>query len=127
MRRVTSRLHSIPAAEWYFLDLLPENWTGLMPGAPQAVIDELARRTRVAEQQLRERAGPDPAKQVLGGRVKVAVQPTFTRFIFPLQDGMDATAERHVDALSVRFNRLVDWDLADALASVTATVRNSAD
>ena len=76
---------------------------GHEPGAPQAVIDELAPRAPWLRQQLRERAGPDPAKQVLGGRVKVAVQPNLpTRFIFPLPDGMDATAERRAIALSVR-------------------------
>jgi tetratricopeptide (TPR) repeat protein len=120
------KVHSVPAAEWFFLDLLPENWTGLMPGAPQTVVDELARRARAAEQQLRERAGPDPAKQVLSGRVKVAVQPTFTRFIFPLVEGTEAAAERHGDALSVRFTRLVDWDLADALAALPASIHGIA-
>src|SRR5215468_3444417 len=42
-RKVT--MNSIAAAERVFVDLLPEGWTGLAPGLPREVIEDLARRT----------------------------------------------------------------------------------
>ena len=48
------KVNTIPAGEWLFVDLLPENWKGVMPGLPQEVIDELARRAREAERQLHQ-------------------------------------------------------------------------
>lgn len=108
------KLNSIPAAEHFFLDLLPENWSGLLPGPPQEVVDELARRAREAERQLREDRGPDKSKELLSGRVKVAVQPTFTRFIFDLPEGIEVTSDRRDDSLTLRFNRPIRWEVADA-------------
>src|SRR4051812_45398139 len=37
------RINTINAAERLYVDLLPENWVGVVPGLPQPVIDELAR------------------------------------------------------------------------------------
>ena len=48
------KVNTIPAAERLFVDLLPETWTGLLPGLPQEVVDELARRAREAERQLHQ-------------------------------------------------------------------------
>src|SRR5205823_10824057 len=41
-RKVT--VNSMAAGEKLFVDLLPEGWTGLPPGLPQEVVEELARR-----------------------------------------------------------------------------------
>jgi hypothetical protein len=43
-RKVT--VNSMAAAERLFVDLLPEPWTGLPPGLPREVIDDLAKRAR---------------------------------------------------------------------------------
>jgi hypothetical protein len=45
-RKVT--MNSMAAAERLFVDLLPDNWTGLPPGLPRDVIEDLARRAREA-------------------------------------------------------------------------------
>src|SRR5690606_16736144 len=80
-RKVT--VHSMAAGERVFVDLLPENWTGLPPGLPKEVIEELARRAREAEKILR--AQQQAAKKtVKPARVRVAVQPTFVRYVFEL-------------------------------------------
>ncbi len=47
------KINTIAAAERLYVDLLPDTWKGIMPGLPQEVIDELARRAREAERQLR--------------------------------------------------------------------------
>ena len=49
------KFHVIPAGERLFIDLMPEDWSGLLPGLPQEVIDELARRANEADKLL-ERA-----------------------------------------------------------------------
>jgi hypothetical protein len=116
------KLNSIPAAEHFFLDLLPENWNGLMPGPPQEVVDELSRRAREAEQRLRESRAPDTSRQLLSGRVKVAVLPTFTRFIFDMPEGVEVASERRDDALTLRFNRPFRWEVGDARAAMPASV-----
>ena len=116
------KLNSIHAAEHFFLDLLPENWSGLMPGPPQEVVDELARRAREAERQLREARGPDKSKELLTGRVKVAALPTFTRFIFDLPDGVEVTSDRRDDSLTLRFNRPIRWEVGEARGAMPASV-----
>jgi tetratricopeptide (TPR) repeat protein len=108
------KMHSIPAAERLFVDLLPENWTGVLPGAPQSVIDELAQRARESEDKLRARGLAQAPPPPIAARVKVAVQPTFTRFVFDVPEGIEAAPERSADKLVLRFNRQIRWDLADA-------------
>jgi hypothetical protein len=50
------------AAEWFFVDLMPESWSGPPPGLPSAVVEDLARRAREADrlQRLQRRAAPQP-------------------------------------------------------------------
>jgi hypothetical protein len=40
------KLNSMAAAEKFFIDLLPDTWSGAPPALPQEVIEELARRAR---------------------------------------------------------------------------------
>jgi len=116
------RLNVMPAAERVFIDLLPEKWIGPPPGLPQSVIDDLAERARTAERQLqRERGNPKP-KEVPLIRVAVGVQPTFTRYAFPLPDGVGVRTEQTPDKLALHFDRQIRWDLADAVASLPHAV-----
>jgi tetratricopeptide (TPR) repeat protein len=112
-------VHSIPAAERLYVDLMPAGWRGLPPGLPQAVIDELARRAREAELKLRNEqvVNPDPTI-----RVKVGVQPTFIRYVFDLPDAVTATPEQGRGTMTLRFNRPVKLDLADAQATLPPSV-----
>ena len=50
-RKVT--VNTMAAGEKLFVDLLPESWTGLPPGLPQEVVEDLARRAREAEKKAR--------------------------------------------------------------------------
>ncbi len=78
-RKVT--VNSMAAGERLFIDLLPDNWTGVAPGLPQDVIEDLAKRARDAEKQLRQqRAMTQKSQRPM--RVRVATQPTFTRYVF---------------------------------------------
>lgn len=112
----------MPAAERLFVDLLPEKWIGPPPGLPQAVVDQLAERARDAERALRRERGESRPKQAPLIRVKVGVQPTFTRYVFALPDGADVTPNQTPDKITLRFDRQIRWDLADAKAAMPPTL-----
>ena len=113
----------IPAAERLYVDLLPTDWTGPLPGLPQAVVDELASRARSAERQLRQQTAKPDKKVTPMIRVKVARLPTFMRYIFELPDRANVMPERSAGKLTLHFDQQIKWDLADALATMPSTVQ----
>lgn len=71
----------IEAGDKAFIDLLPESWTGLMPGPPPEVIAALAERVRLAEARAREiERRPPPAPKPL--LLRSAKLPTLERLMF---------------------------------------------
>src|SRR4051812_36519166 len=79
-RRVT--VNKLGAGERLYIDLLPDNWTGLAPGLPREVVEELGRRAREAEKKLRTQRTLARQNRSAPTRVRVVVQPTFTRYVF---------------------------------------------
>ncbi len=117
------RYHVIPAGERLFIDLLPENWSGLLPGLPQDVIDQLARRADEADKLIdRARRATDKAL-AHPIRVKVATQPTFTRYVFDLKTKTHVDPERGEGTYTLHFDQPIKWDLGDALADLPPTVK----
>ncbi len=116
------RFNIIPAAERIYIDLLPMTWTGVLPGLPQEVIDELAERARTAERELRRARGNRPKPEAQTIRVTVGTQPTFTRYEFRLPDGANANASRADGKLTLSFDQPIKWDLADAKISLPKTL-----
>ena len=119
------KLHSIPAAEQLFVDLLPRSWTGVLPGLPQEVIEALARRAQEAERQLRRQqiAAKEVTPQSI--RVRVASQPTFTRYVFDVPDGINVVPQQpHDGKLVLNFDRKIKWDLADAIATLPPALKS---
>ena len=123
-RKVT--MNSIAAAERLFVDLLPEGWAGMPPGLPREIIENLARRAREAERKTREQRAL--ARQVVTApvRVRVAMQPTFTRYIFQFSELTAVTADNANDKLTLTFDGPFKFDLADAVAALPPMV-NSID
>ncbi len=75
------RANLLEAGDKAFVDLLPENWTGQLPGLPPEVLAELTQRLRLAEARAREIARmPAPAPKPLGFRT--ARLPTLDRLMF---------------------------------------------
>lgn len=75
------RANLLEAGDKAFVDLLPENWTGQLPGLPPEVLAELTQRLRLAEARAREIARlPAPAPKPLGFRS--ARLPTLDRLMF---------------------------------------------
>ena len=118
------KVHSIPAAEKLFVDLLPQTWGAVMPGLPQEVIEDLARRAREAERLLQKHGLAAKARKARDIRVRVASQPTFTRYVFDLPDGVNVVPEEKTDGLLLNFDQKIRWDLADAIATLPPTLKS---
>src|SRR5215213_6332083 len=119
-RKVT--VNSMAAGEKLFVDLLPEGWTGLPPGLPQEVIEELARRAREAEKKARQRAAIAQQRSFAPIRVRVGVQPTFTRYTFALPTLIAVSADRVDDKMTFTFDAPLKLDLSEPQAALPPTV-----
>jgi tetratricopeptide (TPR) repeat protein len=117
------KVHSIPAAERLYVDLLPEPWAGVMPGLPEEVVEELANRAREAERQLHRQRLAAKDRKPPTVRVRVASQPTFIRYVFELPDGINVVPDRHDDQLTLNFDQPIKWDLADVMATLPPTLK----
>jgi hypothetical protein len=119
-RKVT--VNSMAVGERFYVDLLPEDWTGLPPGLPREVIEDLSRRARNAERKAREQAQLARQRDIRSVRVRVGTQPTFTRYVFELPDLVAIATDRSRDKLALRFEAPLKFDLGDALALLPPTV-----
>lgn len=115
-------VNSMAAGERLYIDLLPETWKGLAPGLPKEVIEELSRRARLAERSIR--AQREVAKrEAVPARVRVATQPTFTRYVFELPDVIAVSADRGANDITLKFNARLKFDFGDLKATLPNTVR----
>jgi tetratricopeptide (TPR) repeat protein len=121
-RRVT--MSSMVAGDRLFVDLLPDSWNGLPPGLPREVIEELARRARDAEKKLRVEHPAEADRKIPLIRVRVASQPTFTRYMFQLPEPTSVAADNRKDRLTLTFNGTLNFDLADAKATLPASLQS---
>jgi tetratricopeptide (TPR) repeat protein len=121
-RKVT--MNSMAAGERLFVDLLPDTWTGLPPGLPRDVIEELARRARDAEKKLRAQRGAARQEQMAPSRVRVVSQPNFTRYVFDLPELVGVSADNGKDKLTLTFDAMLKFDLADAKATLPAVIES---
>jgi len=119
-RKVT--VNTMAAGEKLFVDLLPEGWTGLPPSLPQEVVEELARRARDAEKRARQQLLTQQQRALPPVRVRVGMQPTFTRYTFPLPGLIGVSTKRAEDQMEFTFDAPIKLDLADVQATLPPTV-----
>jgi hypothetical protein len=119
----TVTVNTMAAGEKLFVDLLPASWTGVPPGLPQDVVDDLARRAREAEQALQHEQHVAQQKKPALIRVHVASQPTFTRYIFAVPAETAVKPDRSKDRLVLNFDVPLNFDLADADAALSGGVQ----
>jgi tetratricopeptide (TPR) repeat protein len=112
VRKVT--INTMTAGERVFVDFLPDGWRGQPPSLPPDVVRELAERARAAERALRQQRAADEAKKRPPIRVHTSVQPTFVRFVFEMPNGVGVSSVLNDQKLTLRFNALLSFDLADA-------------
>jgi tetratricopeptide (TPR) repeat protein len=119
-RKVT--VNTMAAGEKLFVDLLPEGWTGLPPSLPQEVIEELAKRARDAEKRVRQQLVTKQQRALPPVRVRVGMQPTFTRYTFALPELINVSTKRGDDQVAFTFEAPIKLDLADVQAVLPPTV-----
>jgi tetratricopeptide (TPR) repeat protein len=112
VRKVT--VSTMAAGERVFVDMLPEGWNAPPPSLPLDVVRELAERARAAERALRQQRAETEAKRRPPIRVRALVQPTFVRFVFEMPDGVGASSVLNDQKLTLQFNAVLNFDLADA-------------
>src|ERR1043165_4895860 len=119
-RKVT--VNTMAAGEKLFIDLLPEGWAGLPPSLPQEVVEELARRARDAEKRARQQLLQQQQRQLPPVRVRVGIQPTFTRYTFALPGLIGVSTKRADDQMEFTFDAPIKFDLADVQAALPPMV-----
>ncbi len=119
-RRAT--VNTMTAGERIFVDFLPDSWTGPPPPLPTEVIRELAARARAAERALRAQLAVAAAKKKPPVRVRALVQPTFVRFVFEMPDGVNVSSVLNDQKLTLQFNNVLSFDLADAKVAAPPNV-----
>jgi hypothetical protein len=119
-RRAT--VNTMTAGERIFVDFLPDSWTGPPPPLPSEVIRELAARARAAERALRAQLAVAAAKKKPPVRVRALVQPTFVRFVFEMPDGVNVSSVLNDQKLTLQFNNVLSFDLADAKVAAPPNV-----
>ena len=119
-RKVT--VNTMAAGEKLFVDLLPEGWTGLPPSLPQEVVEELARRARDAEKRARQQLQQQQQRALPPVRVRVGIQPTFTRYTFALPGVIGVSTKRADDQMEFTFDAPIKFDLSDVQAALPPSV-----
>jgi tetratricopeptide (TPR) repeat protein len=116
------RFSTLVAVERLFVDLLPEEWTGEPPALPREVVEDLARRAQEADRLMLRRQRLEAQQQTPAVRVRVASQPTFTRYVFELPELTGVAADRGKDRLTLNFSAPLRFDLAEARLSLPRVV-----
>ena len=83
------------------------------PGLPRDTIEDLAKRALDAERQLRVQritAKAENEKKTAEIRVKVATQPTFTRYVFAMPDLANVVPQSANGKLTLEFDQPIKWD-----------------
>ncbi len=116
------KVNSIRAGEKFFVDLLPDTWSGAPPGcrkmSSRSWPDARARPSGSSVSRARVRM----AQEAAAGARACGSQPTFMRFVFDVPDQTAVTADRAKDRLTLTFDAPITFDLADAEASLPASV-----
>jgi tetratricopeptide (TPR) repeat protein len=121
-RRV--KINTMTAGERVFVDLLPDSWSGMPPGLPPEVIRELSERARTAERALRLQRATAEANKRPPIRVRASVQPTFVRFVFEMPDGVGVSSVLSDQKLTLSFNAVLNFDLADAKLAAPSNIES---
>jgi tetratricopeptide (TPR) repeat protein len=118
------RFSTLVAAERLFVDLLPEDWSGEPPGLPREVVEDLARRAEEADRLKLRKLQFEAQQKIPPVRVRVASQPTFTRYIFELPELTGVGSNRGKDRLTLNFSSPLRFDLAEAKLALPDVVKS---
>jgi hypothetical protein len=109
----------IEAGDKAFIDLLPQNWSGMMPGPPPEAIAELTERLRLAEARAKEAARQSPAPPATL-TMNSASLPTLDRLTFKAPAETKLTSNLSDGTLKLVFDRPMNVE-AGAIRSALPT------
>jgi len=116
------KFSTLVAVERLFVDLLPEDWTAEPPALPREVVEDLARRAQEADRLSLRKVRIEAQLKTPAVRVRVASQPTFTRYIFELPELTGVAVDRGKDRLTLNFSAPLRFDLAEAKLALPRVV-----
>ncbi len=117
------RVNVIEAGEKVFVDFLPESWQGLPPALPQEVVENLARRARAAEEELRKTQRERDKREVRDVVARVGQGPTFARLIFDVGQTVPVDIKQDGDQLTITFDSALRMDARSIRAQLPETVQ----
>jgi tetratricopeptide (TPR) repeat protein len=117
------RVNIMEAGEKLFVDILPANWAGLVPSLPTEVVDQLARRARDAEEQLRKANREREKRQVKDMTARVGQGPTFTRLILDAGQTIPVEIKREGDQVAIIFDAALKLPTGELKSQLPETVR----
>ena len=120
----TLKTSLLEAGEKLFLDLLPDNWQGLPPSLPPDVVEQLARRAREAEEQLRRTQREREQRELKNITARVGTGPTFTRLIFDVGQTVPVEINREGNQLTLLFDAALRFDTNKVRAMLPETVQS---
>ncbi len=106
------RANVTEAGEQIFIDLLPENWRGLMPGLPKDVVEELTRRARLAEMKAREAARERETAKPIALSVRASQTAALTRLVIEAPASLPVSQRVADNQAEIVIDRLVAFDPA---------------
>ncbi|MBU1176590.1 MAG: hypothetical protein KKH72_14400 [Alphaproteobacteria bacterium] len=117
------RINTLVAGEKLFVDILPADWTGILPGLPSEVIDELSRRARdAAVDAERQRKAELVASGEPEVKLSVGRNPTFIRLQFDWNLDTGAKFAFEPPQARLHFALPVPLDLFDLKASLPTEI-----
>lgn len=111
----------IEAGDKAFIDLLPQNWSGVMPGPPPEAIAELTERLRLAEAKAKEAARQPPAPPAVL-TLRSASLPTLERLIFKAPAETRLTSELSDGTLRLVFDKPMNAEAPAIRSALPADV-----
>jgi hypothetical protein len=117
------RTNLIEAGEKVFVDFLPETWQGLPPSLPQDVVEGLARRARVAEEEVRKTQRERERREPRDVTARVGQGPTFTRLVFDVGQTVPVDIQRDGDQLAIVFDAALRMDARGLRPQLPDTVQ----
>ncbi len=94
----------LEAGEKVFVDLIPANWQGMLPGLPADVVEDMAKRLRAAETIARNLAKAREQAEVRDVEVRAATLPTLSRLVFDLPSSVNVEHKLDAGKLSITMN-----------------------
>lgn len=107
----------LEAGEKVFIDLIPANWQGMLPGLPADVVDELSKRLRAAEAIARNLERTREQAEIREVEVRAATLPTLSRLVFDLPSLVNVDHKFDGGKLSIAMNAPLRLD-ASKLRSI---------